>query len=182
MTNAFEQNNQANVPAAATAAQSKPAPKKLLNAFAVRERTPSPPPQNNNPKFPAKKLINANGIFNQDEQKEGEVKSQSEALPKKKLGQFVIQNMDDEEEKKAATKPKPIKKLQSDDGGFMAQLAARLAQGPPAAVQKRPANPPVQNLETPEELVDAKLSIPKMSRSRGVTKKYDVSKYNFENF
>ena len=48
-------------------------------------------------------------------------------MPKKKLGQFVIQNMDDEEEKKAATKPKPIKKLQSDDGGFMAQLAARLA-------------------------------------------------------
>ena len=110
MTNAFEQNNQANVPAAA-AAQSKPAPKKLINAFAIRERTPSPPPQNNNPKFPAKKLISANGIFNQDQQNVGEPKAQSDTLPKKKLGQFVIQNMDDEEEKKAAAKPKPIKKL-----------------------------------------------------------------------
>ena len=181
MTNVFEQNNQANVPAAAA---SKPAPKKVLNTFAVRELTPSPPPQNNNPTFPPKKLISANGIFNQDEQKVNETKAQSQALPpKKKLAQFVIQNEDSEEEKKEAPKRKPMKKLgTADDGGFMAQLEARLAKGPPAAVQKRPVNPPGQHLSTPLEIVDAKLSIPKMSRSRGVTKKYDVSKYNFENF
>ena len=37
--------------------------------------------------------------------------------------------MDDEEEKKAAAKPKPkpIKKMNTEDGGFLAQLEARLA-------------------------------------------------------
>ena len=49
--------------------------------------------------------------------------------PKKKLGAFVVQNMDDEEEKKVAAKPKPkpIKKMNTEDGGFLAQLEARLA-------------------------------------------------------
>ena len=84
---------------------------------------------------------------------------------------------DGEEEKKdSAKKPRPIKKLKSeDDGGFLSQLTAHLARGPAVAIQKRPANPPSQALETPEELVDAKLSIPKIKRTRGVTTKYDMS-------
>ena len=85
--------------------------------------------------------------------------------------------MDDEEEKKKpAMKPKPIKKLHSeDDGGFLAQLSAHLARGPAVAVQKRPANPPSHHLQTPQELIDAKLSIPRIKRTRGVTTKYDAS-------
>ena len=57
----------------------------------------------------------------------------------------------EEEKKNPAKKHMPVKKLKSeDDGGFLAQLSAHLARGPSAPIQKRPANPPSQALETPE--------------------------------
>ena len=49
----------------------KPAPKKKLAAFVVKERTPSPPPQ----RRPAvqRKTLNTNAIFNIQEEEKKEV-------------------------------------------------------------------------------------------------------------
>ena len=64
----------------------------------------------------------------------------------------------------------------------MSQLPAMHARGP-SAPQRRAAIPAGgAGLTTPEEIVTAKLSIPKISRQRGVTRKYDVGKFNFDDF
>ena len=53
-----------------------------------------------------------------------------------------------------------------------------LARGPrePSAAQYKRA---VSSHQTQEDVVEAKLSIPKIKRDRGVSNKFDISKFEF---
>ena len=58
-----------------------------------------------------------------------------------------------------------------------------LASLPPAAVNKRPEPRPAANsTNTNEEIVTAKLDLPQITRERGASTKYDITKYNFDDF
>ena len=102
---------------------------------------------------------------------------------------------DDEEEKKPkpvapskkAARPTPAA-AQSDDkdeddpDDFKARLAAMLAGPAPSSVAKRPPAARQSEWQTPADIVQAKLSIPKVSRTRQATTRYDISKYDFDGF
>lgn len=87
----------------------------------------------------------------------------------------------------ARPKPKPAPAKKQDDGGddpddFKNRLAAMLARGP-GAIARAPARPAAVSMQqTPEEILDAKLSVPGLARKRNVTTKYAVEKYDFEGF
>ena len=72
----------------------------------------------------------------------------------------------------------------NDEGGdpddFKNRLAAMLSRGPSATVAKKP--PVISAQQTNEEIVDAKLSIPKVTRQRANTKKYDLAQFDFDGF
>ena len=74
-----------------------------------------------------------------------------------------------------------------DDGenqdDFKNRLAAMLSRGPPSKSAMAVKRPVYASGESCEDIVNAKMDIPKMQRNRvQTTKKYDASNYDFDGF
>ncbi len=92
---------------------------------------------------------------------------------------------DGEKKKKEEAKKKPApKKLEKKEGedDFKANLAAMLARGPSQITRMPAASRPVTQAESQDQLIEARLDMPKVNRSRGVTTKYNIDKFDFDGF
>ena len=103
--------------------------------------------------------------------------------PRKKL---VIPTVTvEEEEKKPAPTKKPVAAAKQEGEGnqddFKKRLEAMLLGGPKPQAVSRPAVRQ-STMPTAAEIMDMKLDVPKIVRARGITTKYDISKYNFDGF
>ena len=103
--------------------------------------------------------------------------------PSKKL-KIPVFDVDEEEEKKAPVVRKPIAKIAKNEGedDFKANLAAMLARGPSQKARAPPARHGHTMMSNTEDIVEARLNMPKVTRSRGVTTKYNLDKFDFDDF
>ena len=134
--------------------------------FVARERTPSPVEEQKKPAAGAKLKM---PLFDNDDDEEE--KKPKPVAPSKKQPQrptpAAAQSNDDDE---------------NDPDDFKARLAAMLAGPAPSATTKRPPAARPSEWQTSEVIDQAKLSIPKVTRDRKKTTKYDISKFDFEGF
>ena len=77
-------------------------------------------------------------------------------------------------------KKAPAKLVKKEDDDFKAGLAAMLARGP-SYISRRPAAR-MTAVETMDQVIDARLALPGVTKQRGATTKYNVDKYNFDDF
>ena len=105
---------------------------------------------------------------------------------KLKIPVFDVDEEDKKEpQKNAAPARKPAAAANSGGGGdqddFKNRLSAMLMMGPRPQATRAP--PPRHTaMASPQELIDARLDMPKIARERGVTTRYDISKYDFDGF
>lgn len=113
-----------------------------------------------------------------------EEKKPEEPKPAPKKLKFNVFDADEEDKKEEAAKPAPPKKINMKDNvNFLANMLSK--QGPPPSFSA--ARPVSQSTvaapsQTPEEIIDAKLSVPKLTAQRRKTTRYDASKHDFDGF
>ena len=133
--------------------------------FVARERTPSPVEEQKKPAAGAKLKM---PLFdNDDDEEEKKPKPVAPSKKPQRPTPAAAQSNDDDE---------------NDPDDFKARLAAMLAGPAPSATTKRPPAARPSEWQTSEVIDQAKLSIPKVTRDRKKTTKYDISKFDFEGF